>query len=111
MKVTRWMVALTVISCIGSSARSETVKDVVKSVEIKLDKTTVKRGETVRWHLAVTVGPEWHTYPTIQPTAPDSTAKNKFEFKNSEVWKVVGSVKEPSNLTPFSDGDGASISM
>jgi hypothetical protein len=70
-------------------------KDVVKRVDAKLEPATAKRGETVKWVLAIELVPDWHTYPTKQKDVDFISFTNKYTFPKSADIIFVGDLREP----------------
>src|SRR5262249_55452377 len=70
-------------------------KDVVKRVDTKLEPATAKRGETVKWALAIELIPDWHTYPTKQKDVDFISFTNKYSFPKSADIIFVGELREP----------------
>ena len=83
--------------------------DVVKKVEAKIEPATAKRGEAVKWTLAVTLADGWHTYPTKQVDPKHESFVNKMKFSNTPAAIFVGELKEPD--AKYVDEDGAELAQ
>src|SRR5947208_8581845 len=105
----RLVLPVTAALVLAGPAFAQGVKfdDVVKKIEAKVEPTTVKRGETVKWTLSLELMDGWRTYPTKQVDPKHDTFVNKIKFENSAVAVFVGELKEPE--AKLRDEDGAKL--
>jgi len=87
--------AAILFGALPSFAQNATFKDAVKRVEAKLEPSTAKRGETVKWTLTLDVASGWHTYPTKQTVSDFSSYANRYRFPKSADIVFVGELREP----------------
>ena len=86
-----------------------TFDDVVTSITAKAEPATVKRGETVKWKLQITLAEGWHSYPTKQPDERSDSFVNKIAFPKPGDVVFVGELKEPPAKV-HTESDGSKVS-